>query len=427
MAKKLTSVLGVDIGSQSIKIAEVRLQGKSPAVTALGMAPTPPGAVDQTGMHDAESVAQALKALIASSGASVADVVVSIAGQGSVLVRTLEVPAMNEAELKQHMDWEITRNIPFAESTVVNDFKAFPPEPTNPQNMDVVLAISPQSAIDNLIAAVKKSGRRPAAIDVEPLGIARALTLGYSQEFQGKSVCVVDVGHKTTAINVYKDGKLQMPRSVPIGGEMMTRSIADTLGVDFEQAEHMKAEAEIPDSPGAGGAAYNPFEASTATQAFTPYNPFADPDELAPEPTAAANPFEEAPPAAPAMADENPFETAPPPFETAAPNPVPYGGGDTRAYNAMAPVLDEFVAEVRRSIDYFRSKGGEVHEVLLCGGGAKMKGMTKFLEASLGLPCEEMDPLRGVTLSAKKLDAGLGSGRHSEFAVAVGNGLHICF
>jgi type IV pilus assembly protein PilM len=410
MAKKLNSVLGVDIGSQTIKVAEVKLVGGKPTVTALGMAQTPTGAVDHIGIHDPDSVSAVLKQLCASTGASVGDVVVSVAGQGSVLVRTLEVPAMNESELKQHMDWEITRNIPFAESTVVSDYKAFPPDAGNTQNMDVVMAISPQSAIDSLVGLVKKSGRKPAAIDVEPLGIARALNNAYHDDYLGKSVCVVDIGHKTTSINVYRDGKLLMPRQVPIGGEMMTRAVADGMGVSFEEAERLKEEvAEIPkNTAGAGG--FNPFDSGTsaATQAFTPYNPFAEPEEA----TAATEPVE-----------AEPESEAAPVVEAA---PVPVAGEPDKVYGAMAAVLEEFIAEVRRSVDYHRSKGGEVDVLLVCGGGSKLKGLTEFLESSIGLPCRTMDPLKGVNVSAKKLDNYRDEDR-LDFAVAVGNGLHICF
>ncbi len=413
MAKKYNSILGVDIGSQTIKIAEVRLQGRQPSVTALGMAQTPEGAVDHIGVHDSESVGQVLKQLCASAGVSVGDVVVSMAGQGSVLVRTLEVPNMNESELKQHMDWEITRNIPFAESTVVSDFKAFPPESAAAQNMDVVMAISPQSAVDLIVDLIKKAGKKTAALDVEPLGLARSLAISYESDMQGKNICLVEIGHKTTSINIYRDGKLLMPRQVPLGGEMFTRAIADTMNVSFEEAEHMKhTKGEVPASASAAPATtFNPFDSGAATQQFAPYNPFADPSEAAAE-----------------NADAESAEVVPVP-EPEMPVSVPDAGmsdESTRIYNAMAGILDEFTAEVRRSIDYYRSKGGEVDVIMLCGGGSKLKNLPSFLESAVGLPAHMLDPMRNITLSAKKADGATDDAKN-EYAVAVGNGLHICF
>lgn len=452
MAKKLNSVLGVDIGSQKIKIAEVKLQGREPTITALGIADTPEGAVDHTGVYNSDAVGDVLKMLVGQSGASVNQVVVSIAGQASVLVRTLEVPKMNPTELKEHMNWEITRNIPFAESTVVSDFRAFEPESPDAQNLDVVMAISPQSAVDTIVASIKRAGKNTAAIDVEPLSIARSLQASYAQDLSGLTVCTVDIGNKTTSINIFKDGKLLMPRTVPLGGEMITRALADNLGLSVEEAENLKrTSASIPES--ASGSIIGGFGAST--QQFAAYNPFADdpasmnpnlmPAGLdAPAPSAAPyNPFadEPAPPynagagsePAPFMAGEpEPEPTVamvptPEPELPAAPN-VPADDPEAiRVYNGMASVIEEFVAEIRRSIDYFRSKGGDVNRIELMGGGAKLKGFDAFLAKAIGIPTEMYDPLRNIQVNAKKLDPSIVDENRQDLTVAIGNALHIAF
>jgi type IV pilus assembly protein PilM len=414
MAKKLTSVLGIDIGSQKIKVAEIRAQGRDAVVSAIGMIDTPEGAVDHTGVYNSDAVGTALKQVIQESGASVPVAVVSIAGQASVLVRTLEVPRMNPTELKEHMQWEINRNIPFAESTVVSDYKPLGDDDPSSTNMDVVMAISPQSAIDTMIACVKKAGKTTAAIDVEPLSIARSISQSYDDQVANQTVCVVEMGHKTTSINIYKNGKLLMPRQIPVGGEMFTKAISDEMQLSMSESEQMKvSQAEIPTDAGqSAGPGADPF--GGATQGFQPYNPFSD------EPVPAVpNPFAERP--------EDVAEPAAP--EPAAPAPVPASNGavNVRLYNAFAPVLEEFVAEVRRSIDYYRSRGGEIDRVILAGGASKMKGLTHFLNQSLGLPCDNYDALRRLNITAKKVAPGLLEEHRQDFVVAVGNGLHILF
>jgi type IV pilus assembly protein PilM len=380
----------VDVGCQSIKVAEIKLLGGQPTVTALAQAMTPEGTVDHVGIHDGEAVGSVLKSLMASAGTTTGDIIVSVAGQGAVLVRTLEVPNMSDSELEQHMEWEITRNIPFGEKTVQSDFKAFPPTDAAAQNMDVVMAISPQSAVETIATMIKKAGKKCAAIDVEPLGIARGLKVGYDTELHGKTVCVVDIGHRTTSINIYNDGQLLMPRIVPIGGEMFTRAIADGMGTSFEEAERVKIEkCEIPAGASTGMAA--PVE----TQTFEPYNPFGDSSE---EETTSA----------PVVAEESAVVTSP-------------------MFNAIAEVLDQLTAEVRRSIDYFRSKGGDVESILLAGGGSKLKGLPGFLEGAVGVRTHLYEPLRGLGQDIKVQSDSVDQSHMEEFAVAIGNGLHVCF
>jgi type IV pilus assembly protein PilM len=416
MAKKLSSVLGVDIGSQSIKICEIRSQGKEPVVTALGMIATPEGAVDHTGVYNSDAVGSALKQVLSQSGASGSQVVVSIAGQASVLVRTLEVPKMNPTELKEHMQWEINRNIPFAESTIVSDFKPLGGDDPNSPNMDVVMAISPQSAIDTILACIKKAGRSTNAIDVEPLSIARSIHRSYDDLLGGKTICIVDIGHKTTSINIYHGDRLLMPRQVPVGGELFTKAIADAFALSVDDAETMKLEhGTIPEWAGVAQVAADPFGDPTSTAGFQAYNPFADdPLTYSPDPS------------------QLPGDPTIPPFDQSGSfgdtTPVPAADQQSsQMYNAIAPILDEFVSEVRRSIDYYRSRGGEIDAVELCGGGAKLGGLTAFLTKSLGIECDAYDPLRRLNVNARKVAPDFVEEHKQQFAVAVGNGLHIFF
>jgi type IV pilus assembly protein PilM len=435
MAKRLTSVLGIDIGSDTIKVCEVRSQGREPVVTAMGLVATPEGAVDHTGIYNPDAVAQAIKQALTNSAATVQSAVVTITGQASVLVRTLEVPKMNPTELKEHMQWEINRNIPFAESTVVSDYKALGDDDPNSPNMDVVMAISPQSSIDALITCIKRSGRAPAAIDVEPLSLARTLQVNYEDSHGQSTVCLVDIGSKTTSINMYRGAKLLMPRQVPLGGELFTKAIADSLSVGIGEAEAIKRDKlEIPESAAVASSNMS-FGSVGSTQEFQPYNPFSDEPlpPFAPEPTT--------PPGYGGAAAFDPLADLNAPSDqtvqqSAAPEPPPAtedltpAVADTEAtkyFNAVAPVLNEFVDEVRRSVDYFQSRGGQLDAVMLCGGGAKLKGLAAFMTKSLGLPCDNYDPLRRLTVNARKLPPDFTAEHGPEFAIALGNGLYIFF
>jgi len=102
----------------------------------------------------------------------------------------------------------------------------------------------------------------------------------------------------------------------------------------------------------------------------------------------------------------NPFDP------TGATHPVPvqpvYGGGEDAALSqqiadAITPVLGELVTELRRSLDYYRSRGQGpgAQRIILCGGTAALPGLGPFLSAQLGLPVELANPLANVQLAAK--------------------------
>lgn len=442
MAKKLSSVLGVDIGSHSIKVCEVKAQGKKAVVTALGTAPTPEGAVDHTGVYNPEAVGAAIKQAIQQSGAKSPSIVVSVAGLQSVLVRKLDVPRMDpNQELKSHMEWEINRSIPFAETTIQSDYKVLPDEDPNSPNMEVVMAMATQTAVDTLVDCVKKAGRKPAAIDVQPLGIARTLSENYEDMYGGESICVVDFGHVSTNINIYRGSNLMLPRPVPLGGEMITRAVCDSLGLATDEGERVKMqELNIPSTAQASmggfgmdfGAAQttsfdagmaNPFMDPSPTQAFQPAGYEINPVTGLPEEVAPANPFADPADAGFTASVEPDFAAAPEPAPVEASLPQVQDPRSTQLLNAVSPILEELVSEIRRSIDYYSSQGGTVNRILLCGGSARINGLAGYVSRSVSIPTEVLDSTKNISVNAKN-SAG---DAHPEFAVAIGNGLHILF
>ncbi len=385
MAKRLSAALGVDVGTQSIKIAAVRLGKDGAVVTGVGITPTPEGVVDHTGIFDPQPIGEALKGLVSSSGLGVRDVVFCLNGQSSVVVRILEVPRMSDNELTEHMHWEIQRNVPFSESNTVSDFRPIDnPALANSTNMEVVMAVSPRSAIDNVITLMKAAGCKAGAIDVEPLGLGRVLRSCHYSDLGSKNSCVVHIGHSTTAINMYREGTLAFPRTIPLGGSILTKAISESLGVSMAEAEQMKH------SQASAGSS------STTSLPQATYQPFADDSGNAGE------------------------------GEVAAPAPVATSGGDSRIQTAIQPHLEEFVAEVRRSVDYFRSRGGDVSDIGISGGGANLKGLGDYISKSLGMPVSKINPLQGVEI-AMSGDETFARENASQFAVAIGMGLHIAY
>ena len=115
--------VGINIGTSLIKVVEARPGKDGPQITALGVAPTPPGAIDNEVIVDPQTLGQAIRRLLSESGISCKKCVSSVAGQSSVVVRIIEVPKMTRQELAETMKWEVERHVPFAANEVIMDFQ----------------------------------------------------------------------------------------------------------------------------------------------------------------------------------------------------------------------------------------------------------------------------------------------------------------
>jgi type IV pilus assembly protein PilM len=356
-----------------------------------------------------------------------------------VVVRVLEVPRMNAVELKQHMDWEIGRNIPFADTRVQSAYEVVrrPGADPNADNMEVVLAVAQQDAVDSLVDIADRLGLEPYAIDVEPLALARSLLLT-QPDMQSQNVAVVNLGAESTSIDIYSQGYLSFPRILPTGGNMLTRAVAERLMISESEAEPLKVQLaevlmdQIPQAtspfgvPGMPtGGFYTPGLGSEPTIAPEP-SPFMTPGSFtAPEPSEP-----EIPPSPFTVPGEpEPTEAAQAAPEPALPAQSPVDPRKVEVFRAIYPLLEELVSEIRRSIEYFRSRhmDADVQTIVLCGGGAIMPNLDQFIATAVGIPTVVGNPFKGVQLQVKRYGPEYVAANAHLMAVAVGMGLHASF
>lgn len=393
--------VGIDIGSRYIKAVELAPGRNGATVRALGIGPTPAEAVDSGIITDPKALGAAVKQLLKSSGISTRRSVSSVAGQGALVVRVIEVPRMSDSELAETMRWEVERHVPFAADEVIMDFQAVPrsEEDGDSENMEVLMAVAQQEMVDRHVTMLYAAGLRPAAIDVEPLAAARALIELGPDPYAKKTTAIVNIGASCTDVGIFRDGVLAFPRTLPLAGDTMTNAVMQQLQVDEEQAEELKT---------AHGSVL--MSAAPAVAAPPATEGFYDLSAGQPD-TSSAAPID--------------FDLGEPSAEQAESSLAVTEAGDDsshRIFMAIAPILAELVAEIRRSIEYYtgRVPDGSVDEILLCGGTAGLKNLDQFLSAELGVPTRVADAFKHTTVSTRNYSAEDVRALSPSFAVAVG-------
>ncbi len=236
--------IGVNIGSSLIKVVEAKPGKDGIQVTALGVAPTPPGTIENEVITDPQTLGQAIRQLIKESGIACKRCVSSVSGQSTVVVRIIEVPKMTPKELAETMKWEVERHVPFAANEVVMDFQPIdrPAAGGDDQNMEVLLAVAQQEVINKHVETIYAAGLDPVVIDVEPLAICRALIDASRNGAREQTIAIVNIGAAVTDMAIYQNGLLAFPRTLPIAGDSITRALSDGLQISMEQAERLKRE-----------------------------------------------------------------------------------------------------------------------------------------------------------------------------------------
>ena len=275
-----SAAVGLDIGSDSIKVAEARMAKDGITITGLGIARTPEGTVQDEVIVDPKALGNAIKALLAESGIRTKKCVSSVSGQSRVVVRVIDVPKMKPEELAETMKWEIERHVPFSPTEVEYDFHPLERPGADPdaQEMEVLLAVAQQDLISSHVETLFAAGLKPVAIDIEPLAASRSLIESAGNGALNETVAVVNIGANATDVGIFENGVLTFP-SPPIGiaGINFTREIAEALGQTLEQAEITKKEYAAVDLGALAAAvpagAAQPTEYDTAFAAQPPSAP----------------------------------------------------------------------------------------------------------------------------------------------------------
>src|SRR5688500_11053015 len=110
--RKAKSVVGLDIGSSTVKAVELKPSGKGHRVAAFAAAPVPPDAIVDGAIIDAGAVADSIRKVFEAGAFKGKDVCASLSGN-AVIVKKITLPVMTATELHDSIQWEAEQYIPF--------------------------------------------------------------------------------------------------------------------------------------------------------------------------------------------------------------------------------------------------------------------------------------------------------------------------
>ncbi|UCH36610.1 MAG: type IV pilus assembly protein PilM [Armatimonadota bacterium] len=324
-------VVGLDIGSHSVKVVQLDEERGSLVLRKAGTRPTPAGATKGGVVTDSATVAQTVSALLGALEIPATQVLAAVAGP-TVVVRQVQMPYMSERQLRKSIQWEARSYISFPVEDSILEFQVLGQRDGG--QLDVMLVATPRDMVETRVEALERAGLEPIGIELEPFATMRSLIEFNGQSaFDTETVALVDSGASFTEINIVKNRNFVLTRTIPIAGNSMTEAIASALAMDNDKANALKETAMQVVCSEEERATLDPF-AQQASRAVEPLL-----DELIREIRRSLAYYD---------------------------------------YQQQAPAEDE---------DQNRAPG--VNRIILSGGTAKMAGLAAYFQAQLGVPVEQ--------------------------------------
>ncbi len=245
--KKSKTAVGIDVGTNSIKMAVVRKERDGIRILRAVAVPIP---LDVAGSRDRRTqfVSESMGTLLADSDARKNPVVIATPGQ-AVFIRYVKLPPVAPGKLDQIVGYEAQQQVPFPLDGVIWDYQRLPSR--TPAETNIVLVAIKRELIGQSLEQLAVHHVEPEVIDHGPLAFYNCAK--YVGELPDDQVTILlDVGAKATDLSIERDGQLCWTRSVPTGGNDLTEAIARALNIDTVAAESAKLEQGAISEQGAG-------------------------------------------------------------------------------------------------------------------------------------------------------------------------------
>lgn len=230
--------VGLDIGTHTVHVAQVTMHRGVATVTNFGGVALPEGSVREGEVLDPSAVGQAIKQLVSAAKLKDKRVHVGVANQ-RVVVRQIDLPWMEEAELRASLPFQVQEFIPIPVEEAELDFHILDTLHEGETKMlRLLLVAAHKDMVAGHLAAVSAAGLKPQSVNLNPFAVLE--TMASDSALQTGPEVLIDIGAGVTDIIIHEHGVPKFVRILVLGGDDITEAIAAGMSIDREQAEELK-------------------------------------------------------------------------------------------------------------------------------------------------------------------------------------------
>ncbi len=253
------SYLGVDIGGSSIKAVELKALNGRPTLVTYGFAEKRSDLLKGSVAEEMRAISEALKQVVKASRTTSRYAVTALPSF-TVFSSIISLPQMSRKELMSAVKWEAKKFVPMPVDEMILDWEVLKEDSlaakvaganlspkaskdkadaaaktASPKDMKVLLTAAPKNLVQRYMEIFKAADLQLVALETEAFALERSL-IGHDKA----PIMIVDIGAVATDIVVFSEGIPMLTRTIDVGGDTITKTIASTLRVSNDRAEQFK-------------------------------------------------------------------------------------------------------------------------------------------------------------------------------------------
>ncbi|MFO7749148.1 MAG: type IV pilus assembly protein PilM [Desulfobacteraceae bacterium] len=233
--RKKENLVGLDIGTSRIKVAEIKKSGKGYVLKKFGVQRVPEGSLEDGAIVDAKALASAVRTLFKAQKIRKKNIAVSTGGN-SVVIKTITVPQASEKELQESIWFEAEQYIPYDLEDVNVDFQILGESEFSEEQMNVLLVAVKKDIVAEFIDLVNIAGLNPCVIDVDTFALQNIYETVQEGD-GGKITMLVDIGFSKLSINIIRGKSSLLTRDSSFGVSQIVDRIVSAVDCTEQEAE----------------------------------------------------------------------------------------------------------------------------------------------------------------------------------------------
>lgn len=242
--RKVDQLVAIDLGTRTTKAVQLQRKDGKLVLSQYALVDTPISertlSTDMLCDH-LKTVAQELRSKVKALALTV--------GVNDALVRRVEVPQIPTEDLRSIVKLNSRTYLQQDLPNYAWDCHIFEtPGDTTPREVDKIklgkqkalVVGTKQQTVDSYIQAAKEAGWLLESIVPGLIGPVNAFELTMPEVFRNESVALVDIGFRNSSICLLQNGELIVSRVVALGGDQLTASISESMGISYAEAEGIK-------------------------------------------------------------------------------------------------------------------------------------------------------------------------------------------
>src|SRR6476659_10898243 len=236
------NLVGLDIGSSSVKAVELGKKGASLQLLNLGFENLQTDTIVDGQIMELNNVSNVIAQIFSEHQIRTTRVAAGVSGH-SVIVKNIVLPQMSQEELQESFSWHAEEHIPFDIADVNLDYEL---TSRSDDALHVLMAACKSDKIANVKQAIQLAGKQPVVIDVDAFALQNCYEVNY-QPKAGEIVALLNIRASTMNINILNGTRSVFARDAQVGGSQYTSLLQKELGLTFEQAEAVKRGMPLPE------------------------------------------------------------------------------------------------------------------------------------------------------------------------------------